>query len=103
MLVSLTPAITKNNYNRNNTASKQNPNFGQARADFLNAIKRSPGDALNNTLPRAIYIHGRDAYRDVIDSINAALVHKDIKLGPNARKTYKEMATNLEAQLASGN
>lgn len=100
MLVSLTPAIAKNNYNRNNTASKQNPNFGQARADLLKAIKEGPGDAMNDNIARAMYFEGKAAYRDIIDSIRTALRSKDIKFGPIERKDYEEYAQQLEALLA---
>lgn len=102
MLVSFTPAISTNNYNRKNTASKQNPNFGKVSAELLRAIKEDPGEAMNNDISRAILKRGKDAYEDIVDTIRDALERPGI-FGPRARVAYKNYADRLEALSSTGN
>lgn len=102
MRVNLTPAVSKNNFTKNNASAKQNPAFGQALPILLAEIKDSPGGAMNGPINRMLFIKGKEAYQDILDTIRVALKRKDIEIGPNGRKTYEKLATNLESALATG-
>lgn len=82
MLVSLTPAISKNNYPKYNTSSKQNPNFmGALNVSLYNSLQRNPVDGLDSLLRAA----------------------EDGKLPENTSSTIKAfMNTNVGKSLTKG-